>query len=99
LGPHANNAELVGLCDTNQVRMDYTNKVIADEYGGAKLPTYAPDQFGQMLSDTKAETVIVTSIDRTHHRYIIAALEAGRDVITEKPMTTDAAKCQEIIDA
>ena len=99
LGAHANNAELVGLCDTNAVRMDYTNRVIADEYGGQKLPTYGPDQFAQMLSETEADTVIVTSIDRTHHRYIIAALEAGRDVITEKPMTTDAAKCQEILDA
>ena len=34
---------------------------------------------------------IVTTVDATHDEYIVAALEAGRDVITEKPMTVDAA--------
>ena len=29
----------------------------------------------------------VTTMDRTHHRYIIRAMEAGCDCITEKPMT------------
>jgi predicted dehydrogenase len=52
-----------------------------------------------MISQHKPDTVIVTSIDRTHHQYIIAALEAGCDVITEKPMTTDPEKCQAILDA
>jgi predicted dehydrogenase len=43
--------------------------------------------------------VIVTSIDRTHHTYIIRAMELGCDVITEKPMTIDEHKCQAILDA
>lgn len=99
LGPHHNHAELVALCDTNQVRMDYTNKVLTEEFNSAAVPTYKADAFDQMIKDSQADVVIVTSVDRTHHRYIIAALEAGCDVITEKPMTTDAEKCQEIIDA
>ncbi|MTH79066.1 Gfo/Idh/MocA family oxidoreductase [Paracoccus aestuariivivens] len=96
---YRDNAELVALCDTNQTRMDYTNKVLEDEFHLSRLPTYKAEDFGKMLDDTGAEVVIVTSIDRTHHLYIIAALEAGRDVITEKPMTTDTVKCQQIIDA
>ena len=90
--------ELVALCDTNQTRMDYTNKVLIEEFGLSQLPTYKVEDFGRMLDETAADVVIVTSIDRTHHTYIIAALEAGRDVITEKPMTTDVVKCQQIID-
>ncbi|MEB2847992.1 gfo/Idh/MocA family oxidoreductase [Rhizobiales bacterium RZME27] len=90
--------ELVALCDTNQTRMDYTNKVLVEEFGLEQLPTYKAEDFGRMLDETGADVVIVTSIDRTHHLYIIAALEAGRDVITEKPMTTDVVKCQQIID-
>jgi len=39
---------------------------------------------------------VVTSIDRTHHRYIIRAMNAGRDAITEKPMTVDERKCEAI---
>ncbi|OSP53854.1 Gfo/Idh/MocA family oxidoreductase [Pseudoruegeria sp. SK021] len=96
---YRDNAELVALCDTNQTRMDYTNKLLGDDFQIGPLPTYKAGDFGKMLDDTGADVVIVTSIDRTHHIYIIAALEAGRDVITEKPMTTDATKCQQIIDA
>lgn len=44
-------------------------------------------------------TVIVTSIDRTHHDYIIRAMEKGCDVISEKPMTIDEKKAQAILDA
>lgn len=99
LGPHRDQSRLVALCDTNQTRMDFTNKVIVEELSGAAVPTYKAVDFATMLAEQKPETVIVTSIDRTHHHYIIAALEAGCDVITEKPMTTDPEKCQEILDA
>lgn len=92
-------AQLVGLCDTNQVRMDYTNGVLSRDLGHEPLPTYKAADFGRMIQETKPDTVIVTTMDRTHHSYIIAAMEAGCDVITEKPMTVDAEKCQEIIDA
>lgn len=98
LGPHKDQSRLVALCDTNQVRMDYTNRVIEQEFGGQKLPTYKAADFGAMIAAHKPDTIIVTSIDRTHHHYIIAALEAGCDVITEKPMTTDKEKCQAILD-
>jgi predicted dehydrogenase len=94
-----NTAELVALCDTNQVRMDYTNSVLNKEHGLSPLPTYKAADFGQMIKDKKPDAIIVTTIDRTHHKYIIAAMEAGCDVISEKPMTVDAEKCQEIIDA
>ena len=91
-------SELVAFCDINQTRMDYANSVHEDPYGYHKVPTYTPDQFEQMIEETKPDTVIVTSIDRTHHRYIIKAMECGCDVISEKPMTTDSVKCQQIID-
>ena len=98
-GQYHNSSELVAICDTNQTRMDYTNKVLTEELSSQAVPTYKAENFGKMLKDTSPDTVIVTSIDRTHHRYIIEALESGCDVITEKPMTTDAEKCQQIIDA
>ena len=51
-----------------------------------------------MLAEQRPQTVIVTSPDATHHEYILQAMEAGCDVITEKPMTTDAARCRQILD-
>jgi len=91
-------AEVVGFCDQNQTRMDYYNHIAAERYGLTPIPTYKPEEFGRMVAERRVETIIVTSMDRTHHRYIIAAMEAGCDVITEKPLTVDAEKCQAIID-
>lgn len=91
-------SELVALCDINQTRMDYTNKVICDAYGMDPLPTYKCDRFEEMIKTHKPDVVIVTTMDRTHHKYIISAMELGCDVICEKPMTVDEVKCQEIID-
>ncbi len=92
-------SELVGFCDINQTRLAYANELLQNRYGYKAVPLYLSNQFEEMIATEKPDVVIVTTVDRTHHHYIIRALELGCDVITEKPMTTDAEKCQEIIDA
>jgi len=92
-------AQLVAFCDINQTRMDYANKILKEEFNAEPVPTYMADQFDEMIEKEKPDYVIVTSIDRTHHKYIIRAMELGCDVITEKPMTIDAEKTQMILDA
>lgn len=84
--------EFVGLCDINPGRLDFGKK-----YLGANCPLFT--DFDQMLAERKPDVVIVTTVDATHHIFIIKALEAGINVITEKPMTTDEFKCQDILDA
>ncbi|WP_066188347.1 Gfo/Idh/MocA family oxidoreductase [Gracilibacillus timonensis] len=91
--------ELMAFCDVNQTRMDYANHLLEASYGAAKVRTYLASRFEEMIKEEQPDIVIVTSMDRTHHRYIIKALELGCDVITEKPMTVDAEKTQAIIDA
>ncbi|WP_199619523.1 Gfo/Idh/MocA family oxidoreductase [Paenibacillus alkalitolerans] len=92
-------SELLAFCDINQTRMDYANKLLVEKYDYRAVSTYKSDEFDRMIETEKPDYVIVTSIDRTHHTYIIRALELGCDVITEKPMTVDEEKCQEILDA
>lgn len=92
-------SKLVGFCDINQTRMNYANKVLQEKYGVEAIPTYGVEQFDDMIKNEKPDIVIVTSIDRTHHKYIIRAMELGCDVITEKPMTVDEVKAQAIVDA
>lgn len=79
--------------------MDYANRLLEEKYKYQAVPTYKAQEFDRMIEETKPDTVIVTSIDRTHHRYIIRAMELGCDVISEKPMTVDEEKCQEILEA
>ena len=90
--------ELVAFCDMNQTRMDFNNELIQSEAGHKPVPTYKASDFDRMIAEQKPDTVIVTTIDRTHHKYICRAMELGCDAITEKPMTVDAEKCQQIID-
>ncbi|MDZ4709313.1 MAG: Gfo/Idh/MocA family oxidoreductase [Saprospiraceae bacterium] len=84
--------EFVGLCDINPGRLEY-----AKSYIGADCRTYI--DFDEMMREKKPDTVIVTTVDATHHEFIVKALQYGADVITEKPMTTDEVKCQQILDA
>jgi predicted dehydrogenase len=93
---HADTAELVAFADPNQARMAAHNRWLA-ELGHPPVPTYDVPDFSAMLDRERVDTVIVTSIDATHDRYIVAALERGRGVITEKPMTTDADRCRRIL--
>src|SRR5262249_19026099 len=98
LKDYADHCQLVGMCDPNQTRMDYWNESYGKTLGTKPVATFKADQFDEMLRQRKPDTVVVTSIDRTHHLYITRAMEAGCDVITENPMTIDAEKCQAILD-
>lgn len=91
-------ASLVAFCDTNQTRMDYANTKIK-ALGHEGVPTYKHTDFDKMIQETKPDEVIVTTIDRTHNIYIVRAMELGCDVVSEKPMTIDVPRCQEILDA
>lgn len=87
---------LVGFCDLSQIRMDWYNQQLKQQYGLAPCPTY--HDFEQMIREQQPHTVIVTTPDYTHHLFITRAMELGCDVITEKPMTIDEEKTKQIFD-
>lgn len=89
---YPNETEFVGLCDINPGRLKF-----AQEYMEVNCPTFT--DFDEMINKTKPDVVIVTTMDSTHHTYIVRTMELGCDVITEKPMTTDEDKCQAILNA
>ncbi|MCC5808594.1 MAG: Gfo/Idh/MocA family oxidoreductase [Opitutales bacterium] len=98
-GDYRETTEIAGFCDTNRTRMEYSLKRLREEHSfSGEVPMYPAENFDTMVRETRPDAVIVASIDRTHHRYIIRAMELGCDVITEKPMTVDAPKCQAILD-
>lgn len=92
-------SEITAFCDVNRTRLEYAKKNIMEDIGYPEVALYGADEFDKMIEEQKPDYVIVTTIDRTHHKYIIRAMELGCDVISEKPMTVDNVKCQEIIDA
>ena len=88
---YTDSIEFVGLCDVNPGRVEFAKK-----YMGVTCPTFI--NFEEMIKKVKPDTVIVTTVDATHHEFIIKALEMGVDVMTEKPMTTDEIKCKAILE-
>jgi predicted dehydrogenase len=84
--------DYVGLCDINPGRVEY-----ARQYMGVTCPVFT--DFTEMVSKTKPDLIIVTTVDATHDQFIIKGLQMGCDILTEKPMTTDEKKCKAILDA
>ena len=70
---------------------------IREKFKADAPPAYPANEFDRMLAETKPDVVIVTTIDRTHHEYIIRTMEAGCDAITEKPLNTNIEKCHAIL--
>ncbi len=89
---YANEIEFVGLCDKNGKRAEAGKKLI-----GTTCPTYT--DFDEMVARSKPDLLMVTTMDSTHHEFIKQAIAKGIDVITEKPMVTEAVQAQAILDA
>ena len=88
--------EIVAMLDNSAVSFEICKKhlpVLQD------VPEFMPDEFDKMISETKPDTVLITSQDNTHLEYILRTLKKDIDVIVEKPMVTTSADCQRVIEA
>ena len=97
LGERFRTHALVGLCDRNAGRL-------AQRLGWARAvwvepAASAPESFAALLRETRPDVVIVTTDDRDHDAYIVPALLAGCDVVSEKPLTIDAPRLARILAA
>ncbi|GLW31580.1 Gfo/Idh/MocA family protein [Actinoplanes regularis] len=90
---HADVASLVALADTNPARLAVHTRRL-----GTEIPVYDAADFTEMLKRERVDVVLVTTVDRYHEQYLVAAMEAGCDAVTEKPMTVDAASCRRILE-
>ena len=95
VGPHAGTAELVAWADSNAVRIDYYERELAA--AGHPAPArYPADTLEDMIRAERIDRIIVTTPDYTHADLVSRALNAGADVVVEKPLTIDAAGVQQI---
>jgi UDP-N-acetylglucosamine 3-dehydrogenase len=85
-------AEIVALCDGNVAQA----KKLAEKYA----PSAAVYKgYAELLKDPKVEAVSVCLPNVLHGPVTIAALQAGKHVLVEKPMATSSAEAQKMIDA
>src|SRR4051812_11251814 len=86
-GPHADVAELVAWSAPNPGRLDWSEKHFTAS-GAAAPERFAPEELRDAVRRHRIDRVIVTSPDFTHAGHAVAAMEAGADVVVEKPLTT-----------
>ncbi|BCJ72474.1 dehydrogenase [Catellatospora sp. IY07-71] len=90
--------ELVALADVNPARIAAQQRRL-QAAGVAPAVAYDAADVPEMLAKERIDTLVVCSVDATHDEYIVAALDAGCAVVTEKPMTVDVPKCRRILEA
>ncbi len=89
---------LIGLCDSNPARLAQSQSR-AETRLRRSVPAFAAADYERMLETLRPHIVVVTTPDFTHHHMIVAAMERGCAVISEKPLTTDAGKLRAILEA
>lgn len=83
-------SEIAGYYDFNMARA----QELADKFGGK-----AYSSVEEMLGDGDVDAVSVCTSNDTHASITIAALEAGKHVLCEKPMATNLEDCEKMVEA
>ena len=98
VGAHCERAELVAICEPNPVRAAFHARTVED--AGDPAPRIgAPDELESLIREERVDRVIICSRDDLHAELIVRALEAGADVVVEKPLTIDAPSAARIEEA
>ncbi len=79
--------DVVGIFDIDPER----RKEISERFSVPEVSTY--DELVQ-----KAEAIVIAVPTVLHYEYALKALQAGRHVLVEKPMTETVAQAQELVD-
>lgn len=84
-------ARFVAVCDTDAARAE----AVRAQYGAERAYT----DLAQMLADPEISAVTVATPDFAHSAIILAALAAGKHVMSEKPLATDLAETERVVAA
>ena len=84
--------EIVSVCDAYTGRLD---RAVERTSAKAKIAR----DYREILADSSIDAVTVATPDHLHKQHVIAALEAGKDVYCEKPLTYTIDEGLEIITA
>src|SRR3972149_10407564 len=69
-------------------------KEFADEYGGAKIY----NSYEALVNDPEVDGVYIATPHRFHFENVMLALNAGKPVLCEKPLTVNAGETKKLIE-
>ena len=79
------------VCDTNKGRCD----ILSENYPEVQVIS----DYKTILSDADIDAVILSTPTDTHYSLGMMAIEAGKHLMVEKPLSVTGTKCKEMIDA
>ncbi|MCB1212651.1 MAG: Gfo/Idh/MocA family oxidoreductase, partial [Verrucomicrobiales bacterium] len=86
-----NEVQVVAVCDVDTNRRDNAKKRVEERYGKDKDAGYkgceAYNDFRDLLARKDIDAVVIATPDHWHAYIAIAAVNAGKDVYCEKPLT------------
>ncbi len=87
---HGSEGKIGMICDTDE----QAGRGLAAQVGAAYVQDYAA-----VLADPAVQAVVIATPNDTHYALALAAVEAGKDVFCEKPMTTSPQESAELVRA
>lgn len=84
---------VVALCDSNPARLNFAWEVLGNP--ACRRCT----DYREFLACPGLDTVIVATPDHSHREVVVTALQAGKDVVCEKPMATTLDDCRAMLAA
>ena len=84
--------EIVGICDKNMQQIE----ALANRYGFTGYTAY--DNYDEAIAQCDCDLVDICMPNFLHHDVAVKALNAGRNIICEKPLATTVEDAQDMVD-
>lgn len=84
--------QIVGLCDTAEASL---NASVDAHPSLAEVPQF--DDYRRMLEDVEMDAVEISTPHTAHYEQIMAALDRGLHVLTEKPMVCEVRQAKDVV--
>lgn len=96
--------QVVAVCDVDRWRLEEARKAVEAHYGrsspsGSYRGCAAVVDFRELLARRDVDAVMISTPDHWHVPMALAALEAGKDVSLEKPITRTVAEGRRLAEA
>ncbi len=95
--------QIVAVCDVDTNRREFAKKTVEERYGKDKDAGFkgceAYADFRKLLERKDIDAVVIATPDHWHAFIAIAALNAGKDVYCEKPLTHNIHEALTLIDS
>lgn len=94
-----NDVAIAALCEPNPFRLDHYRRTLREAWDYPHpVAVFGADEFDRMIAESRPTDVLVCTPDHLHAQITCRALEAGCDVVVEKPLAIDTEGCNRIME-